>query len=148
MAVVLEYAGQSVGRRGTLLSPFSLQLLLTYTHVNLCWQFSRLTIASVCSHMHADFLAWTPVAWLPGSLAGAYLGKGLGMALMFLCSIVAGKMMQGLLARYRDSLDTPSDSLIHDWRTWATAVLWLGWIPVPAIFAFAYQFSEWATQRG
>ena len=148
MELVLEYAGDSVEPRGQALSPFVVQLLLAYAHANLCWQVSQLMLVSVCSHLNTHFIAWTPLAWLPGNVATYYLGRVAGIALMFLLSVVAGQMMYGVLIRRQPLMDHGVGGVLREWRTWVTAALWLAWIPVPALFAFAYQFSEWATQRG
>ncbi|MGN6369757.1 MAG: hypothetical protein ACTHN5_15975 [Phycisphaerae bacterium] len=148
MGVVLEYAGGSVEPRERILSPFMMQLLLAYAHANVCWQVSQLMLASVCSHMQADFFAWTPLAWLPGSVATHYVGRVVGVSLMFLVSMVAGQMAYGVMMRRKRVVDPGAGALLHDWRTWATAALWLVWLPVPALFAFAYQFAQWVTVRG
>jgi hypothetical protein len=148
MGVVLEYAGEQVERQDPLLSPFMVQLLLAYAHANLCWQVSQLTLVSVCSHMRPDFLAWTPLAWLPGSVATYYFGRAAGIALMFLVSMAAGQMMHRVLMRRQTVVDHGAGALLQEWRTWVAAVLWLVWIPVPALFAFAYQFAQWVTTRG
>ncbi|HUO10278.1 MAG TPA: hypothetical protein VM008_18370 [Phycisphaerae bacterium] len=147
MAVVLEYAAAVPARRKEALSPFSWQLLLAYAHASLCWQIAQLMIVSVCSHLHPNFVAWTPIAWLPGGITALYLGKVAGTAVMFLSSAFAGHMMHGLLVRWQFTATTGHAALLHEWRTWATAAIWMMWIPVPALYAFAYQFSEWATQR-
>jgi hypothetical protein len=147
MAVVLEYAGTTPTRRNEILSPFYWQLLLAYAHANICWQISRLMIVSVSSHLHPNFSAWTPVAWLPGGIAACYLGKAAGVAIMLLFSAFAGQMMHRLLVRWQSTNVTDHAALLQEWRTWATAALWMMWIPVPALYAFAYQFSVWATQR-
>ncbi len=148
MSVVLEYAGDSVERRDPLLSPFVVQLLLAYAHANLCWQVSQFMLVSVCSHLHSDFVAWTPLAWLPGNVAAYYFGSVAGIALMFLVSAVAGQMAYGTLMRRQTLADRGAHALLGQWRTWVTAALWLVWIPVPALFAFAYQFAQWVTTRG
>jgi hypothetical protein len=148
MALVLEYAGEGVEPRDPLLSPFMVQLLLAYAHVNLCWQVSQLMLVSVCSHLHSDFVAWTPLAWLPGNVAAYYFGRVAGIALMFLVSAVAGQMAYRTLMRRQTVADHGAYALPREWQTWMTAALWLVWIPVPALFAFAYQFAQWVTTRG
>ena len=99
MEMVLEYSGEGRNAGGRALSPFMIQVFLAYAHANLCWQVSQLTLVSVCSHFRADFVAWTPLAWLPGSVATYYFGKGAGITLMFLVSVVAGQMLRGVLMR-------------------------------------------------
>jgi hypothetical protein len=145
MAVVLEYAARPTDPHRPLLSPLAMQILLTYAHVNLCWQVSQTMLADACSHMEPNFVAWTPLAWLPGCLATLWVGKAAGAAVMFLVSIFAGRMMCGFLTRYRNGLQGRAYGFWHDWRTWIVAVLWLMWIPVPALYAFVYQFGAWAT---
>ena len=105
-------------------------------------------LVSVCSHLHSDFFAWTPLAWLPGSVATHYFGRVVGISLMFLMSAVGGQMMYGVVMRRQTLMDRGVTGVLQEWRTWATAVLWLAWIPVPAVFAFAYQFAQWVTTRG
>jgi hypothetical protein len=148
MAVVLEYSEQGVSSQSRLLSPFVVQLLLAYAHANLCWQVSQFMLVSVCSHLYTNFTAWTPLAWLPGDVVAHNLGRIPGLAVMLLFSITAGQMLHGLLVRRFADLTKHPVTLLHDWRTWFTAALWLMWVPVPALYAFAYQFSQWATQRG
>lgn len=144
MAFVLEYARPATGRRWDAI-PSSISLtLLTYAHVNLCWQMSRLMLVPVCKQLGHSFVAWTPVAWLPGSLAMLRVGPGLGTVIMFLSSLLAGRLMQEILLRYYDGLGGGWRALVSNWRVWVATVLWFGWIPVPAVMAFIYQFSVWA----
>lgn len=123
------------------------QILLTYAHINLCWQISRAMLLATCGHLYPNFTAWTPLAWLPGCAVTLWLGQAAGWVLMFGVSVIAGRMMRDLLARNRDEISS-FETLVRDWRTWVTGALWLMWVPVPAVYAFVYQFAAWATGMG
>ncbi len=110
MTQVLEYAHPRVGGRPNAIpAPITLTLL-TYAHLNLCWQISRLMLVPVCERLGHQFFAWTPVGWLPGSVATLVGGPGLGAAVMFFMSLFAGRIMQGVLATYHDGRGEASAS--------------------------------------
>ena len=92
--------------------------------LNLCWQVSQLDAGEVSARIYtcADFIAWTPLAWLPGSgVATYYFGKGTGITLMFLVSVVAGQMLRGVLMRLQRVVRWRGEAaVLRDWRTWVT----------------------------
>jgi hypothetical protein len=151
MALLLEYAAPREERQTGWIPPAVITVLLTYAHVNLCWQLSRLMLEPMCKQIGTHHSAWTPVAWLPGCATTLWAGSGGGMAMMFLSSVLAGRLMHEVLSHY--CLDATAAStfrvmgVIRDWRVWMTAVLWLAWVPVPSVLAFICQFEVWATTR-
>jgi hypothetical protein len=152
MALVLEYAPRLQERSTPWMPSAAFPILLIYAHINLCWQISRLMLEPVCNHVDPHFSAWTPVAWLPGSVTTLFAGSGWGTVVMFLMSVFAGRLMHGVISRYCLS-DAWSQNtfrvgtFLHDWRVWLTAILWLAWVPVPSMLAFIYQFEVWAITR-
>ena len=151
MTLVLEYARDDE-RTSHWFPPAAITVVLTYAHVNLCWQLSRLMLEPVCKQLGTHFSAWTPVAWLPGCATTLWAGSGWGSAMMFLCSVLAGRLMHLVLSQYCMGENAAKGrvimaGMIRDWRVWLTAVLWLAWLPVPSMLAFICQFEVWATTR-
>lgn len=143
MALVIEYARSERRSARELLTSQILGVLLTFAHINLCWQGSRQLIVSVCEHSAGNFVTWTPMAWLPGTVIANYLGETTGLICMAAMSVLAAHMLQKFLMTHRDGIRLDS-SLLGDSRLWVIAALWLVWLPVPASNAFVYQFTDWA----
>ncbi len=144
MTLVLEYAPPRAGLRWDSIPSSVTLVLLAYAHLSLCWFISDFLLVPTCEMPNHDFLTWTPVAWLPGSTAILWTGPAVGAIVMCLMSVIAGRLMQQLLLKYHNGFHGNTALFLRDGQVWIAAILWLGWIRVPALIAFVYQFSHWA----
>ena len=115
-------------------------ILLTFAHINLCWQLSQIMIEPICGAARLDFPVWTPAAWIPGTFLAHY-NLAAGLLVMLLPSILAGAFLWSVIVRL---LSGGSASGFASWRCAALLLLWACWIPLPAMDSVAFLFTRWA----
>jgi hypothetical protein len=139
-ALVLQYAGRDLNTARRI-PPAIFPILLTFAHINLCWQLSQTMISRICWAERLDFSVWAPAAWIPGSVIAGHAGI-LGLLAMLLPSILAGGLLWNVITRYCGGIRPVFGAA--SWRFGALVLLWACWLPIPAPYSVACLFSNWA----
>ena len=140
MPLVLSYAGTHTAPARPIVPPALFPILLTYAHIDLCWQVGKTMVGPICLAESLDFSIWSPLAWIPGLLLSRSLGP-VGILFLILPSILAGLILYQVICRYRDHVH-PLFGPAY-WRLFALLLLWACWIPVPATWSLAHLFAHW-----
>ena len=142
MIGVLDYQTSSIPQPGFRCPRVVFPILLTFAHVNLCWQISRLILPSVCADAARPDTAWTAAAWMPAAAIMHNFGFLAGVLVLLASSSCAGWVLYDYLRRRAAQLPEAAGTLA--WRLWVLALLWGAWLPIHGDFSFVWQFRQWA----